>query len=242
MKGSIFSVALAGIIGMTGVAHATAGEIIARDTSDPLYLQGIEEIVSRSTVSYHDDILRFGQTLAYGINNRLTLGGNINYQHDFSGDDDGFSAVDLGGIYRLARAQDNNSHIITDVIAGVKLGGSRHVRTPDYADSTFYAGLRFGRQWSAMTLAATIKSSWIFDDDRGLSYIDMTPEAYFRITPDWRIGANFTLRKATDSAYNEEWIGGKIVREFGRTQYVGHVDYEFEHEETRVGAKVNILF
>lgn len=242
MKRSILSGIFAGLVGFTGAAHASAGEIIARDTTDPLYLQAIEEIVSRSALSYHDDILRFGQTLSYGINNRLTLGANLNYQHDFSGDQDGFSAVDLGGIYRLARAEDNNSHIITDVIAGVKLGGSRKVRTPDFADSTFYAGLRFGRQWNAMTLAATIQSSWIFDDDRGMSYIDMSPEAYFRITPDWRLGASFTLRKSTDSHYDQEWIGGKIVRQFGRTQYVGHIDYEFEEDELRVGTKVNILF
>lgn len=242
MKRSILLGIFVGFIGFTGVAHASAGEIIARDTSDPLYLQAIEEIVSRSALSYHDDILRFGQTVSYGINNRLTLGANLNYQHDFSGDQDGFSAVDLGGIYRLARAEDNNSRIITDVIAGVKLGGSRKVRTPDFADSTFYAGLRFGRQWSAMTLAMTVQSSWIFDDNRGMSYIDITPEAYFRITPDWRAGANFTLRKATNSNYDQEWIGGKIVRQFGRTQYVGHIDYEFEDDELRVGTKVNILF
>lgn len=125
---------------------------------------------------------------------------------------------------------------------GLKVGGSSHVRTPYFADSTYYAGYRFGRQWAGVTLAATIKSSWIFDDVMGMAYIDFLPEAYFRIADDWRMGAHFMLRKATESLYNQEWIGGKLIRQYGRTQYAGHLDYEFENEELQVGLAVNILF
>lgn len=224
----------------TGTARAD--DVLARDTSDPLYMLGIEEILSETTLTYWDNILRAGQALSYGMNNRLTIGGNIHYQEDFNGDEDGFSSFDVGGIYRIATADDNTARIITDVLFGLKFGGSSHVRTPDFADSTYYAGLRFGRQWAGITLAATIKSNWIFDNERGMAYIDFMPEAYFRINPDWRLGANFTWRKATNPNYDQEWIGGKVIRQFGRTQYIGHLDYEFESDDVQVGAKVNILF
>ncbi len=224
----------------TGAARAD--DALARDTSDPLYMLGIEEILSETTLTYWDNILRAGQALSYGMNNRLTIGGNIHYQEDFNGDEDGFSSFDVGGIYRIATADDNTARIITDVLFGLKFGGSSHVRTPDFADSTYYAGLRFGRQWAGITLAATIKSNWIFDNERGMAYIDFTPEAYFRINPDWRLDANFTWRKATNPNYDQEWIGGKVIRQFGRTQYIGHLDYEFESDDVQVGAKVNILF
>lgn len=225
--------------GFCGTARA---DDLARDTSDPLYLQSIEEILSQTTLSFSDDVLRIGQRVSYGMNNRLTIGGNVHYQNDFSGDEDGFSAVDVGGIYRLARADDNPSRVIADVLAGIKFGGSSHVRTPYFADSTFYAGMRFGRQWAGMTLAATVQSSWIFDDDRGMSFIDIMPEAYFRVAPDWRLGAGVTLRKSTNPDYNQEWISGQVVRQYGRTQYVGQVGYEFEGDDVQIGTRVNILF
>ncbi len=219
-----------------------ANDVLARDTSDPLHLLAIEEILSQTTLTYWDHILRAGQTLSYGLNNRLTASANIHFQEDFNGDNDGFSSFDIGGVYRMAAASDNDHGIIADALFGLKVGGSSHVRTPDYADSTYYAGLRFGRQMSGVTLAATVKSSWIFDELRGMAFIDMAPEAYFRINPDWRLGAHFTWRKATNPDYDQEWIGGKVIRQFGRTQYVGHIDYEFESDDVQVGARINILF
>lgn len=236
----LLSVFFAGLILVCGGARAD--EVLATDTSDPLYLLKIEGILSETSVAYWDQILRVGQAASYGLNNRLSIRANVHYQNDFDGKEDGFSAVDLGGIYRLSTAADNSERIISDVLFGLKVGGSSHVRTPYYADSTYYAGLRFGRQWAGMTLAATVKSSWIFDDNRGMAYIDFMPEAYFRIHPDWRLGANFTWRKATNPDYDQEWIGGKVVRQFGRTQYIGHLDYEFESDDIQVGLGVNILF
>lgn len=210
------------------------------DTSDPLYLLGQQDFLSETTVTFWDNILRFGQKFSYGLNNRLSIGANVHYQQDFDGPEDGFSAIDLGAVYRIGTQ--SSSNIISDVLFGLKFGGSSRVRTPDFADSTYYAGYRFGRQWSGLTLAATIKSSWIFDDVRGMAYIDAMPEAYFRITSDWRLGAQFTLRKATNPYYDQEWLGGKIIRQYGRTQYTGHLDYEFESDELQVGVKVNVLF
>lgn len=221
---------------------------LSRDTSDPLFLQAMEDVLTETSVAYWDNVLRAGQSISYGMNNRLAIGANVHYQHHFNGDEDGFSAIDLGAVYRMTRPGDTESNIITDLLLGFKFGGSAHVRTPYYADSTYYAGLRFGRQWAGVTLAATIQSSWVFDDERGMSFIDFAPEAYFRIAPDWRFGTGFTIRKATNkdpykgTDYDQEWLHTKLVREYGRTQYVGHIDYEFESDEIQFGTKVNILF
>ena len=148
----------------------------------------------------------------------------------------------------MGTAEDNDAHIISDVLFGFKFGGSSRVRTPDYAYSTYYAGLRFGRQWAGMTLAATIKSTWVFNDERGVAFLDFTPEAYFRTAPDWRVGTGLTIRKATHkdpykgTDYDQEWLHFKVVRQYGRTQYIGHMDFEFESDDAQVGARINILF
>ena len=200
--------------------------------------------MSETTLSYGHDIMRLGQGLSYGLNDRLSISGLVHYQIDFVGQDDGFSSVDLGATYRMGRAEDNDARLISDLILGFKFGGSERVRTPEYADSSYYAGLRFGRQWAGITLAGTIKSTWVFDKMRGLSYIDFIPESYFRIDERLRAGAGVTFRKSTNPQWlkNQEWLNLKMVFQFGRTQYMGNVDYEFEDEEVRVGAKVNVLF
>lgn len=230
------------------IAGGAMANSLEFDSSDPLFLLPDNDILSQTSVSYWDHTLRVGQSVSYGINDRFVAGANVHYQHHFNGDEDGFSAVDFGGVYRMTRAGDTKNNIISDVLFGLKIGGSSHVRTPYYADSTYYAGLRIGRQWAGMTLAATIKSTWIFDDERGMSYIDLIPEAYFRIAPDWRVGGGFTIRKATNKDpqtghdYDQEWLHMKLVRQYGRTQYIGHIDYEFESDDAMVGGRVNILF
>lgn len=233
---------LFGIFGLMMGWAAYAGEL-GVDTSDPLFLQSRSGFLSTTTLDYFDNGLRLGQYFSYGLTDRLVLGGNLHYQQDFDGHEDGFSSFDVGGIYRLGAADENSNHIIYDVLFGLKFGGSHRVRTPDYADSTYYVGLRFGRQYSGVTLAATIKSSWIFDDvPNGMAFIDFNPEVYFRVNDNWRVGGNVALRKATNKHYDEESIGIKIVREYGRTQYVGHFDYGFEHDGITTGLAINILF
>ncbi len=224
-----------------GVLMATsANAALDMDTSDPLYMVQRERVLSQTSLTFWDDTLRGGQTLSYGLNDRLNVGANVHYQEDFSSNDDGFSSLDLGAVYRMTEGRGGD--LTYDVLFGLKVGGSSHVRTPYYADSTYYAGLRLGRQMAGVTLAATIKSSWIFDDDRGMAYIDFMPTAYFRIDKDWRVGANFIWRKATNPHYDQEWIGARVIRQFGRTQYIGHLDYEFESDDVQVGAQINILF
>lgn len=222
--------------------NGALANVLDRDTSDPLYMLGFEDFLSETSLTYWDSILRLGQTVSYGLNNRLTIAANVHFQQDFDGTEDGFSSIDLGGVYRVSTADGNSARIISDILFGLKFGGSSHVRTPYFADSTYYAGYRFGRQWAGLTLAATIKSSWIFDDVRGMAYIDFEPEAYFRVSQDWRLGTSFMIRKATNPKYNQEWLGGKVIRQYGRTQYIGHLDYEFESDNFQIGAKVNILF
>lgn len=240
------------IVSMFVMGLMTTNNVMANglqhDTSDPLFLQGAEEIFSQSTITYWDHILRAGQSLSYGMNSRLAIGADVHYQHDFNGEEDGFSAIDLGGVYRVAAADDNDSNIISDVLFGFKFGGSSQVRTPDYADSTYYVGFRFGRQWAGVTLAGTFKSTWVFDDERGIAFLDFSPEAYFRTAPDWKFGTGLTIRKATHKDpktgkdYDQEWLHLKLVRQYGRTQYIGHADYEFESDDMQIGAGVNILF
>ena len=235
------SVLIGAVLVMSPVVSARA-DGLEYDTSDPLFMVAQNDLLTETTLTYWDNVLRLGETLSYGINNRLTISANAHYQQDFNGTEDGFSSLDIGGVYRVGTAGGNSARIISDILFGLKVGGSSHVRTPYFADSTYYAGYRFGRQWAGVTLAATIKSSWIFDDVMGMAYIDFMPEAYFRIAQDWRMAANFMLRKATESAFDQEWIGGKIIRQYGRTQYAGHLDYEFESDELQVGLDVNILF
>ena len=235
------SVLIGAVLVMSPIVSARA-DGLEYDTSDPLFMVAQNDLLTETTLTYWDNVLRLGETLSYGINNRLTISANAHYQQDFNGTEDGFSSLDIGGVYRVGTAGGNSARIISDILFGLKVGGSSHVRTPYFADSTYYAGYRFGRQWTGVTLAATIKSSWIFDDVMGMAYIDFMPEAYFRIAQDWRMAANFMLRKATESAFDQEWIGGKIIRQYGRTQYAGHLDYEFESDELQVGLDVNILF
>ncbi len=222
----------------------TFESIIAKDTSDPLFLTADNHFLSDTFVNYVDEKLRAGQYLDYGINDNLVVHANILYQWDFSGHhENGFSATELGGVYRMNHG-DGDYRIIYDALFGLKVWGSSHVRTPEYADSSYYAGLRFGRRFVGVTLAGTVKSTWVFDNDRGLSYLNFIPEAYFRFKNDWRAGLGFDFRKSTNTHLlnNQEWLNLKLVKQYGNTQYVGHFDYEFEENEIQGGFDIKILF
>jgi len=219
-------------------------DILAKDSSDPLFLTADNQFLSDTYLYFVDKKIRVGQYLDYGINNNLVLHVNMLYQWDLSGHhENGFSSTEFGGVYRMNHG-DGSSRIISDALFGLKVWGSSHVRTPEYADSSYYAGLRFGRQYVGVSLAGTIKSTWVFDDRRGLSYIDFIPEAYFRFKYDWRAGLGLDFRRSTNKYLldNQEWLNFKLLRQYGYTQYVGHFDYEFESGEIQVGADVKILF
>ena len=231
---------LAGFLGALVCCGAGRAEGLIDDTSDPLFLTSRGNLLSRTLIGYFQNGLRVGQYIDYGIIDGLVVGGNVHYQRDFDGDENGFSSVDLNALYRVANSEDN--HLIYDMLGGVKFGGTHRVRSPDFADSVYYLGFRFGQQYERVTLAAAVKSSWIFNNDHGMAYIDFAPDLYVRVSKDWRIGIGANLRKATDKEYDEETVSGKIVRQYGHTQYVGYFDYSFEAEEFATGLKINILF
>ena len=219
-------------------------DLIANDLSDPLFLTSDNNFLSDTYVSVFDEKIRMGQYLDYGINNNLVLHANVVYQLDVSGRrENGFSATEFGGVYRMNHGS-GASRIISDALFGLKVWGSSHVRTPEYANSSYFAGLRFGRQYTGVTLAGTVKSTWVFDNQRGLSYIDFMPEIYFRFKYDWRAGIGGDFRKSTNPHLlsNQEWLNLKLLRQYGNTQYVGRFDYEFEFNEIQFGGNIKIMF
>ena len=226
------------------VAQPVAKNSLSNDTSDPLFLVGDNSFLSDTYVSFLDDKLRIGEYLGYGINNNFVFHANMHYQIDFSHDhENGFSATEFGGTYRMNHGGGKN-HIIADALFGLKLWGGSHIRTPEYADSSYFAGLRFGRQYNGITLAGTVKSTWVFDDNRGLSYIDFIPEAYLRFQYNWRMGLGFDIRRSTNPHLlsNQEWVNFKLLRQFGNTQYIGKLDYEFDSHDLQAGFNIRILF
>ncbi len=227
-----------------GSAYSMEGEWLPADTSDPLYMLEQEHLLSTTDLEYGNDILRLGQAFSYGLNNRLNAGANIHYQFDFvhHRKERGFSSIELNGVYRAGLAEDNSANISTDVLFGARFAGNRHVREPDFAKSSYFAGLRVGRQWAGVSLSGTVKSTWIFDDVRGMSFLDFTPEAYFRMVEGWRLGIGFTARVATNPNFDREWLKFKLIKQFGRTQYGASYAYEYEKEDSTVGVYVNILF
>lgn len=233
-----------GTIVLCGSAYAMDDEFIMADTSDPLFMLEQEHLLSSTSVDYGNDILRFGQSFSYGLNNRLNMGANVHYQFDFvrARKERGFSSIELNGVYRAGMADDNSANITSDVLFGARFAGNHRVREPDFAKSTYFAGLRVGRQWAGISLAGTVKSTWIFDDTRGMSYIDFMPDSYFRMVDGWRLGIGATIRVATNPNFDREWLRFKLGRQFGRTQYFASYSYEYEHEESAVGMFLNILF
>ena len=228
----------------TQQTYPSANNLLENDTSDPLFMIADNQFLSDTYIDFPSEKMRIGQYLGYGINNNLALYANIHYQFDFSGHrENGFSSTDLGGVYRLSHGL-NQSRIISDVLFGLKAWGSSHVRTPEYADSSYYAGLRFGRQYTGVTLAGTVKSTWVFDNTKGLSYIDFIPEAYFRFKYDWRAGIGLDIRRSTNTHLleDQEWLNFKLIRQYGNTQYIGNVGYEFGDERFQLGASIKILF
>ena len=221
-----------------------AADMRANDTFDPLFMVSEKAFLSETDLNYVDKIMRLGQQFSYGVNDRFSLALNGHYQIGFDHRGTGFSAFDFGGKYRMGVASSNDAGMVYDVLFGLKFGGASDVRTPDYAKSTYYAGVRLGKQWAGWTFSGTVKSSWVFDDTRGVSYLNFIPEVYFRYDLNWRVGFGFDFVKSTNQQLfaDQEWLNFKLVRQFGNTQYGAKVGYEFEDSNIQIGAQVNILF
>ena len=110
------AILFAGVIGIMPGINAARANGLEFDTSDPLFMMQTRDILSETSLTYWDNILRLQQTLSYGINDRLSIGINANFQQDFDGPEDGFGAVDLGGVYRVGTAAGNSAYIISDVL------------------------------------------------------------------------------------------------------------------------------
>jgi hypothetical protein len=204
------------------------------DVEDPLYFEAGGDLSLRGGVSAGSDLFDAGLRASYGINGIFVLTADVRYQQDFNSDADGFSDIGFQVAYRAG-----DGRVKTDILAGMNFGGSA---APEWFSNVYMAGVRIGRQWESWTIAGTAKASWIFDDENGMSFIDLMPEVYFRLSEGWRLGADATFRKATRDEFDETWAGVKLVRQYGRTQYVGFGQYEFNESDFRFGARVNVVF
>ena len=206
------------------------------DTEDPMYFESARELTVRGDLSVGDEIMGAGFKGSYGINDIFVLGATVKYQQDFDDDRnyDGFSHISMDVKYRMS-----NDTVKSDIFGGIKFSGDADPRF----DNTIYSGgVRIGRSWEHVTLSGTLKTSWIFDELGGMAWIDMMPETYFRIDENWRIGLGADFRKSTNPDFDATIMDMKLVRQYGRTQYVGFVDYDFEQDYFKVGTRVNISF
>ncbi|MCL1891792.1 MAG: hypothetical protein FWF97_00635 [Alphaproteobacteria bacterium] len=206
------------------------------DVEDPLYFARARDLALTGGLRLGDSILGADLRAAYGVNDLFVIGGNVKLQYDFDRDRkyDGFSHIGVDVMYRMSEGP-----IIADAFMGVKFSGNAE---PAFSDTIYMTGFRIGHQWSWVTLAGLLKTSWIFDEAHGMAWINLVPEAYFKLGEGWRIGTWFDFQKATSPHFDEETIGFKLVRQYGRTQYVGFVSYGFEQQDWRVGGRVNIVF
>jgi len=212
------------------------------DTADPIFIESRGDFLSRSDIYFQKKILKVSQSFSYGIVDGFSLSASVKYQEDLNRADDGFSNIGLKSTFRLSNSTDYDSRLTTDLILGIDFGKKNGVTAREFSNTVYYGGVRVGHKWSSVTLASTFKSSWIFDKYNGMAYLNFIPEIYFRLSDVWMMGLNFDLQKSTNTSFDEEWFAFKLIRRYGRTQYIGHAGYEFEKNEYRYGLKLNVLF
>ncbi len=232
-KSFIFGCAICSLCFAFGANGAYASEF---DTEDPMYFEQARDFTLRGGLSFGDEILDTGVRGAYGINDIFVLGATVKYQQDFDDDRDydGFSYTGMDVMYRVS-----NDTIKSDIFGGVKFSGDAD---PRFDKTIYFGGVRIGRSWNIITVSGTLKTSWIFDELNGMAWIDMIPDAYFRIVQNWRIGVGADFRKATNADFDATIVSGKLVRQYGRTQYVGFCEYDFEQNDIKFGTRLNIAF
>ncbi len=246
MKNNFVKFLIAPIFAMMFVCAANAATPRADllnsglDTGDPLFFGKKKDLLSKTDLGFNNEgLLKLEQSLSYNVFDRLSLGLGFIYEEDFNGYDDGFSSFSLNGTYRMSDAGDKMTY---DILFGMDFLSAENMFSPAFDGTIYTVGVRGGYNWSYMTLAITGKSSWLFDEINGMSFIDITPEAYFRITNTWTGGFGFNIRKSTSSLFDEQSVFAKLGARFGRTQYFGYIDYNFEKDENFIGGKINVLF
>jgi hypothetical protein len=205
-----------------------------RDVADPMYIEKLGDFVSKTSMDF-GRYFQFREIAEYGFSNRFSVAADVKWQSG-TRDDNRFSNVGLMGTFRAGAGETG----ATDILAGFGYGGFGIV--PNYTSAVYTVGLRTGRQWPGATLAATVLTNWYFNQDSGVAYIDLTPEAYFRLSGDWSAGLGATLRKSTTSVFDQEWINTKIGCTIGYTGYFVNAGYEFESQDFRIGGNINMLF
>lgn len=208
---------------------------VAMDVADPLYIEKLGDFTARTSIDF-GKYFQAREIAAYGFSNRFSVAADVRYRAGGDKDTNGFSNIGVMGIYRAGQGNTG----ATDVLFGFGFGGQGII--PNYSDEVYSVGVRTGRQWTGVTLAATIMTNWIFKDVGGMAYIDLTPEAYFRLSGKWSLGLGATLRKATSTVFDQEWLNAKLGTTIGHTGWFANVGYEVESKDFRIGGNMNMLF
>jgi hypothetical protein len=209
---------------------------IAMDVADPMYIERLGDLTSRTSVDI-GKYFQARQVASFGFSNRFSGAVDIRYRAGADNHTNGFSNIGVMGTYRAGQGDTG----ATDVLFGFGFGNQGVV--PHYSDEVYSVGIRTGRQWTGMTLAATIMTNWIFmNNEEGIAYIDLTPEAYFRIKGDWSLGLGATLRKVTDGSLDQQWLNAKIGNTMGHTGWFILFGYEIDSQDLRIGGNLNMLF
>jgi hypothetical protein len=234
---NIFKI-LATIMLVASSSFAARANDIETDVQDPLFLNRKGDFVSRSIADV-GDYFQARQSFSYGFSDKFALSADVRYR---LGDDDrrrnGWNGVGVTGTYRVGQGQTG----VTDVIFGVGYD-THHGVIPNYADETYRIGFRTGRQWNMVTLSGTVMTNWIFHPVYGQAYIDLTPEAYFRMQHGWSMGFGATVRRSTNvGAFNQNWLNYMVGSTIGRTGWFFTMGYELNDGDFRLGGTINMLF
>jgi hypothetical protein len=201
-----------------------------------MFIEKLGDFTSRTSMDA-GKYFQFHQIASYGFSNRFSAAIDVRYRAGAEDDKDGFSNLGVMGTYRAGQGNTG----ATDILFGFGFGGQGVV--PHYSDEVYSVGLRTGRQWTAATLAITIMTNWIFmENEDGIAYIDLTPEAYLRIKGDWSLGFGATIRKVTDARLDQQWLNAKFGKTFGQTGWFLNTAYEIQSQDIRIGASLNMLF
>ncbi len=210
---------------------------------NPLFLGQKHDIVSRSTAEFFDSKANLNQSIAWTVTDKFAIGADISYRNDFDNSEDGFSGPRFDLKYRLSESDS----FIYDFLGDIRFSGSSKVS--EFDNTRYGFGLRGGISQSFYTLAATLKSSWIFDGDtnanrdEGYAWFDFIPEIQVQFIEDWSSNLSFDFRKATLS--DEDDVIGKfsLAKMYGRTQYVGYIGYSFKKDKDLIaGFRLNLVF
>jgi hypothetical protein len=239
------SVCLFAVLGL--LASPLRAASISDDVSDPLFFGKQTDLALGMSVDIGSDF-QIRQNVTYVFTNSFSVSADFKYrvgnedEENDQSESNGFSKIGLLGKYRAG----SGSSGATDVLFGIGYGGL--TVAPNYSDRVYSVGARTGKQWNGMTLALTAMTNWIFGNEEGLAYIDLTPEAYFRVRGGWAIGLGGTIRRATATIYDQVWLNARLGSVVGKTGWFANIAYELDSDEVnpgkefRVGGSVNMLF